>query len=252
MGILTKAIMGDIFDCKKCGKCCQGWGSKIEGSMEAFSKLEEHAINTGVYILVDPKVPGLMCWDWEVARIIESGKGAYEYFTPYYAIYEPLNDMVMTYGYSINGERCPFLEDNQCSIYDVRPMTCRSFPLKYNPYQGTIKEIGMCHCNSIEDSVKKRFKNTEMLNEVDLAMDIDLYGLVEAAKFESKVNLRVERFFNYIVTMKVIEKSMKATNDEVKGLVEKGEYENLFDYIVRNKFFKEGEIEKLIGISSFY
>jgi len=31
--------------------------------------------------------------------------------------------------YMIKGDPCPFLKENACSIYDVRPLNCRIFPL---------------------------------------------------------------------------------------------------------------------------
>jgi Fe-S-cluster containining protein len=32
---------------------------------------------------------------------------------------------------------CPFFQDNKCSIYKLRPIICRSFPIQINENEGT-------------------------------------------------------------------------------------------------------------------
>lgn len=42
------------------------------------------------------------------------------------------DDDVKTYNYDSNGEACMFLDaDNKCSIYDKRPLICRTYPVNW-------------------------------------------------------------------------------------------------------------------------
>jgi Fe-S-cluster containining protein len=41
---------------------------------------------------------------------------------------------------------CEFLEDNECLIYDIRPIACRDFPFHEKGYKSTC--IGIKHGNN--------------------------------------------------------------------------------------------------------
>ena len=38
------------------------------------------------------------------------------------------NNGIITYDYFLDAKVCPFLDNNQCSIYEKRPKICRQFP----------------------------------------------------------------------------------------------------------------------------
>jgi len=43
---------------------------------------------------------------------------------------------------------CKFLKDNECLIYDIRPVACRDFPFREEGYKST--------CIGIKDGSKKK------------------------------------------------------------------------------------------------
>lgn len=68
------------------------------------------------------------------------------------------------YGYFTKTLPCPFLsEDNKCSIYEIRPLGCRTYPparLRLSPEQLDVlyDNIGICPAvNDIVDKIKKQF-----------------------------------------------------------------------------------------------
>ncbi len=59
-------------------------------------------------------------------------------------------------------EFCSLLKDERCSIYDVRPIICRTqgIPLGYVDVESGMVEVSACNLNFVEDY---RFKDDEIL-----------------------------------------------------------------------------------------
>lgn len=68
--------------------------------------------------------------------------------------------------FKMNHMRCPYLQDNRCSIYPVRPMVCR--------LQGTIKELP---CPYIKKPLLTEEKYKKIVYELNmLTKDLDALG----------------------------------------------------------------------------
>jgi len=89
-----------IFKCEKCGYCCKNISINIAYSdIVKWLKLKRFDILDHV-------------------SYIESKKGFY--------FIETIRKPVLG---------CPFLKDNKCSIYDIRPQACEDFPLAHSIYR---------------------------------------------------------------------------------------------------------------------
>lgn len=101
-------VMDKLFKCKRCGKCCRG-----------------------------PLLEGVAVVPSDVRRIsAHLGITRPEFMTKYIATKRSEYDGVMAYP-------CPFvLNGTGCSIYSVRPMTCRIFPLDFSLAQ-TAQEVAV-------------------------------------------------------------------------------------------------------------
>ncbi|MBP7708415.1 YkgJ family cysteine cluster protein [Candidatus Pacearchaeota archaeon] len=92
----------DKFICHGCAKCCKKFGPKGLPLFEfEKKKAKEIALRKGIAINILPT---------EVFLDKKSGQR----FAVLYGLFQ---------------EPCPFLKDNQCSIYDERFMICRQFPV---------------------------------------------------------------------------------------------------------------------------
>ena len=108
------------------------------------------------------KIGGTGCTKEELDLILESG---YEnYFTK---LSPDLFHTIVT-----EDKSCPYLKDAECSIYEVRPLGCRLFPIIEVPRQG----ICLVHCpltefltkSSIQDSLKLILSRPRRIAELSL------------------------------------------------------------------------------------
>jgi len=105
-GAIAKMVADTGFHCKRCGKCCKNaWGdntvSVFPGEVRAIVRA------TGM--------------EWlEVARPMEScdADESGEYHTFEWALQKQKN-----------GD-CKFLKNGACTIYEVRPLICRTYPMR--------------------------------------------------------------------------------------------------------------------------
>lgn len=130
------------FECKKCGWCCKN-----------FSQ------NKGI--------SGLPLFEWEKDKFekLAEKKGIKLYFQPTDLIFDKRSGKHICITFSMENEPCPFLENNQCSIYSERPIVCRSFPLAKSPLlpsrKGVLDLSGFMKC--------KHFDNEQfMIHELGL------------------------------------------------------------------------------------
>ena len=120
---LSKTISSRI-DCQTCGNCCK----------EILPVLKENdAINMARHLNL-----------------------SINEFKKQYLVETETSD-----GYTFNTNPCPFLEGNSCSVFDVRPEDCRSYPHlhKKNFISRTISVIKNCSVCPIVFNVYETLKN---------------------------------------------------------------------------------------------
>lgn len=87
---ILKDIVKQI-DCTACANCCKKMGALV-------TKDDMHRISRGLKISEDELINKYLEFDKEENE------------------------------YCINKKPCPFLQDNKCTIYEIRPEECQSFP----------------------------------------------------------------------------------------------------------------------------
>ncbi|MBN2626728.1 MAG: YkgJ family cysteine cluster protein [Spirochaetales bacterium] len=102
-------------------------------------------------------------WHWIKSRLTDQGK----------------NDNQNT-----ERGRCPFLRHNLCTIYDIRPLICRThgLPLLYLNSEGTSWELSLCDLN--EEALDEECWEDLFQNRYFLEMD----------KWNSRLNRLNQRF----------------------------------------------------------
>lgn len=110
-------VMDKLFQCKRCGKCCRG-----------------------------PLLEGVAVIPSDVRRISgHLGISRPDFIARYVSIKRSEHDGVMAYP-------CPFVLDGTgCSIYNVRPMTCRIFPLDFSLVEAAQEIAVQMFCPAAKD-----------------------------------------------------------------------------------------------------
>ncbi|TFF97608.1 MAG: YkgJ family cysteine cluster protein [Promethearchaeota archaeon] len=99
-------------DCRECANCCKVLGTVVD--------------------------------DDDIERLAERLGMSPAEFEEQYVEYDPsLSEK------SINIKPCPFLKDNRCQYYDVRPKECAAYPYLHKPYfsartLGVIENYSVC------------------------------------------------------------------------------------------------------------
>jgi Fe-S-cluster containining protein len=103
--------------------------------------------------------------------------------------------------YLITSGACPFLKDSRCSVYDIRPYTCRLFPL--GVYQHSSKQYFYINSNNPKHSkTSNKLSIGQFLSE---NMDPEYEEIqIEWAKFKmilrnTKAPLTDQKFLNTLV-----------------------------------------------------
>jgi len=143
---ISTGIREAAFTCRRCGACCT--------EIEPGSNL----------VLVSPG---------EVRAIMARTGQAFE------EVAEPYPDTIRegereyTFGWAVRREhgRCIFLQDQGCSVYEVRPWICRTYPfmlengvLRIFPCSGTgttDREISLDHAGKIAEDLFTRQRSEE-------------------------------------------------------------------------------------------
>jgi Fe-S-cluster containining protein len=96
--------MIEKFECKKCGRCCRNFGGFLP------------------------------IWGWEADELkkIAKEKNISLELKPAELWADEKTGLVWCFQIRLANEPCPFLLDNQCSIYKNRPLICKSFPLGHS------------------------------------------------------------------------------------------------------------------------
>ena len=145
-----------FFECKKCGACCRNLFDDSCG------------ITVGMFLTPE-----------ETALFDRS------LVSPFYAF--GVNNPKKIISYQLNVDECPHINgNNECKIYDRRPLTCRAFPVEIlDATRNTISR----RCPTIssmikEGEVSEDIKNLD--NEIDVASKMYRWRLNRIPKYLRK------------------------------------------------------------------
>lgn len=163
------------FKCSGCGECCKNFREK------------------------DKCIP-LFSWEVEELKKISNEKNINIEFKPIKYLLEENSGIVFVYLYGINEEVCPFLMDNQCSIYEKRPLVCRHFPLlwtaSFNLKQGFGAGCFSC-CSSFDckQDFERYFLGEERVShkEIDLYLKETYGACFESAQISNSLAVEILR-----------------------------------------------------------
>ncbi len=130
-----------IFECLKCGKCCRNLLQEDKGVLKGLTLLNEE-------ISWFPKT--------SVKPAIGQGKRPYE-------------KSFKTIIHQLNQESCPNLTNNECTIYERRPASCRQYPFSIREDKQGRKQIGLdLNCpalaKKIVNNIQLKFKFEDRLS----------------------------------------------------------------------------------------
>lgn len=110
--------MTEKFVCKKCGTCCKTFSrNKSENDKMRFAE-------DGFRIVVP--VQGNVIFGFEKHLFPKNSVSVGEFY------FDTKSNKIIVINYRVSKEPCPNLtKDNECSIYNQRPVTCREFPCPY-------------------------------------------------------------------------------------------------------------------------
>jgi len=112
--------MVEKFDCQRCGNCCKSFRSDQFKDIKIPSFFDEK----GSLIILSK--PSLLLWDWEKHLFPK------ETVTPYHVLFDIKHNRVIIMDYTLKTDCCPLLKENNiCTIYDKRPISCMGFPCPY-------------------------------------------------------------------------------------------------------------------------
>lgn len=143
------------FECKKCGHCCINMGEKNY----------------------------LPLWEWEVDRLKELAekKGISINIRPVDMMLDKRTNLSVSMQYQIRAP-CPFLINNECSIYKERPLICKSFPMVNDVYfSGNTIDLDIGDCNAFTSEEYK----------------FAIKGTIEDGKFEIPKGELKKRYINF-------------------------------------------------------
>lgn len=103
-------------DCRRCGKCCR----------KLIIEIEERDVDR------DPRI--------KAAAVLLDGNGSIKFKSRWEREYM-----------LVCGSPCKLLENNECSVYDKRPDTCRGFEPGFGQCQWVRDEISFEEFMALED-----------------------------------------------------------------------------------------------------
>ena len=148
------------FSCLKCGVCCANIRQKIESDDSDFIKANLFG-NSPIVQLVSVEDMSLPIWPWE-AEILR--KKAEELkvkadIKPFRTVFDINKNKSLILSYFIDHDLCPFLKENQCIVYNHRPLVCRQFPIQTI---GLEKSPVFAKCPALDNT---SFVNKEEIND---------------------------------------------------------------------------------------
>jgi len=203
----TKIVNGrKVFNCTLCGECCHIRESDKGISIEDEEKYRQYMFNKfGIIYLARLSDITINVWPEEVEALKKEAelKNIKLKIVPKRVIYDKSHHELIILDYYIDHDICPFFnkKDKLCSVYIVRPIICRSYPLL------TTKNIGKC---------KYKLTNPD---------DYDSEKL-EAEKLEKMVNMQ-KKIIQSLVEKGDITIPEQITNVEMDDILRTAKFKEL-------------------------
>lgn len=135
------------FSCKKCPNCC------------IFNCEEE--------------TPIVFYWEKELLEKIAKDRNLSLRFKKLVSIFDGEDMFIYIYKWLIHG-KCPFLSGNLCSIHEIKPISCKMFPLGIKIPENQIYVSGKCRW-VLENRKHVKIENIhKIFSEFDLAIKVML------------------------------------------------------------------------------
>lgn len=125
-----------VFVCNKCGICCKGLRAvhdlAPEQLMELKNSTQQKNRSGPVYIFPSPDMFTFFMFEQEVEplRRAAKDKGIKLSIRPHTALYDDYANTWVVLTWFLDHDDCPFLTDTGCSVYDIRPLACKAFPVQ--------------------------------------------------------------------------------------------------------------------------
>ena len=146
-----------IFICTQCGECCHIREKKDISSEEEKNYHAYMYKNFGIVYMAKMSEITINVWP-EEKELLEKeaeNRNIKLLIRPKRAFYDSKDNALVIIDYFIDHDICPFFDTKKktCTVYDIRPTICRSYPLL------TTKTLGKCKYKKVDvnayDSEKK-------------------------------------------------------------------------------------------------
>jgi len=191
------------FVCKKCGGCSTDFGPM--NNLPIFT--------SEIYILKKEAKK----------RKLDLG------IIPLDVFYDKNVDLYFSSSFAMSQNPCKFLVNNLCTIYEIRPWTCRMYPVVFDPFIKDFKLDRKCKYTKevanqeiSKKTIKEIFGETTYIALLEVEKHHRLlYKYLEKVfktreiqeiKYYNK-KMKVLPFFEYLTTLKIIEKEDKEIID---------------------------------------
>lgn len=197
-------------------------------------------------LVPEMKDVSLPLFDWELDKFRDFGKEYQKYvsITPLWVVLSHKREVVVI-AWNVNHDTCPFLsKDNKCTVYQDRPLICRSFPVlscgvgKYLSGENrlNIAIATSCRC----------YKNQEAFTEVTNISGVskrlfDQFGesFISMAKFEI-YNLYIALLLEEAIRKgKILQEEV--SKSQIHHTLNKGHI-RLLDFLEREKIATREEV----------
>ena len=225
---MEKNLKKCLFECQRCGYCCQNLGKSKTIPVFGF------------------EIP-------ELEKQAKKQKKALV-FTPENMLLDRKSGQLFCLNYGLAIMPCPFLrkEKNKtnlfgCSIYDYRPLICRKFPLEKNPFFHDLSKSMFFDCDYLNpDKILKFIKNKtgclNNLNKKPKIMKKEFIGIFGKETWDA--SLKIDGI-KYVINSKLEKLEREGKIDIVSmDWIDVNKYKNIidvFEFLKKQKYLNKAD-----------
>ena len=188
----------NVFDCVRCGECCHIREKDKGISIEDEEKYRQYMFGKfGIIYLARLNDITINVWPEEAERLKDEAesRGIILRIVPKRVVYDLKHHELIILDYYIDHDVCPFFNTGKkmCSVYGIRPIICRSYPLL------TTAALGKCKYKLTNPDAygAERFEAAKLERMIDMQKHI-IKGLVENGEIvvpERLTNVELDEIF---------------------------------------------------------